>query len=97
MPSSFDQPVDRHHTNRLKWTRYAKDVLPLWVADMDFPAPEPARHALQTALNHGVFGYELPTKKLAQTVPARMERLYTGVAAPQSVRGPVARGGCDGR
>jgi len=81
----FDEVVDRRGTNSLKWTHYGKEVLPLWVADMDFPAPEPVRQVLRAAIDHGVFGYELPTKKLAETVAARMERLYDWRVSPEMV------------
>ena len=85
MLPSFDEVPERRGTNSLKWTRYGKDVLPLWVADMDFPAPEPARQALQAALDHGVFGYEMPSRKLAETVAARMERLYQWPVSPDMI------------
>lgn len=59
---NFDEIVDRHNTNSLKYDfaverGYPEDVLPLWVADMDFPAPRPVLDALHTAVEHGVFGY----------------------------------------
>jgi len=82
---SFDQVVDRRGTNSLKWSRYGDDVLPLWVADMDFPAPEPVRQALHAAVDHGIFGYQLPGAKLAETVAARMERLYGWQVSPEMV------------
>jgi len=85
MFSPFDQVVDRRGTNSLKWTRYDKDVLPLWVADMDFPAPEPVRQALRATIDHGVFGYELPSQKLAESVAARMKRLYGWQVSPDMV------------
>jgi cysteine-S-conjugate beta-lyase len=83
--SSFDQVIDRRETRSLKWTRYGRDVLPLWIADMDFPAPEPVRQALHAAVDHGVFGYELPTRKLGETVAARMETLYGWKISPEMV------------
>ena len=83
--SSFDQVIDRRETRSLKWTRYGREVLPLWVADMDFPAPEPVRQALHAAVDHGVFGYELPTLKLRETVAARMETLYGWKISPEMV------------
>jgi cystathionine beta-lyase len=85
MVSFFDQIVDRHQTNSLKWTHYGPDVLPLWVADMDFPAPEPVRDALRATIEHGIFGYELPTRKLTETVARRMERLYGWRVTPEMV------------
>ena len=58
----FDKAVDRRNTNSLKYDfaverGYPEDVLPLWVADMDFPAPSPVLDALQKAVSHGIFGY----------------------------------------
>lgn len=82
---SFDQVIDRRATRSLKWTRYGGDVLPLWVADMDFPAPEPVRQALHAAVDHGIFGYELPTLKLRETVAVRMETLYGWKISPEMV------------
>lgn len=57
MPENFDQIINRRSTESAKWRIYPEDVLPLWVADMDFPTPEPVRRALRTAVDHGVFGY----------------------------------------
>lgn len=85
MPYDFDRPVERRGTNSIKWKRYGPEVLPLWVADMDFPAPEPVQEALRRAVEHGVYGYELPSKELAATVAARMERLYGWQVSPAAV------------
>ena len=59
---SFDTVIDRKNTNSLKYDFAAErglpaDVLPLWVADMDFRAPEPVLDALHRAVDHGIFGY----------------------------------------
>jgi cystathionine beta-lyase len=56
------QAVDRHGTGSIKWDdtlrRLGSDaVLPLWVADMDFPAPQIVRDAMQKRLDHPVYGY----------------------------------------
>jgi cystathionine beta-lyase len=85
MLSPFDEVVDRRATNSLKWSRYAKDVLPLWVADMDFPAPEAVRQALHATVDHGVFGYELPSRNLLEAVAVRMERLHRWTISPEMV------------
>jgi cystathionine beta-lyase len=81
----FDRLIDRRTTGSIKWQRYPQEVLPLWVADMDFPAPAPVRAALQRCLDHGVFGYEAPSRRLAETVAARLERLYGWKVDPQAV------------
>lgn len=58
----FDQVIDRWNTNSLKYDFAVEHhrpagVLPLWVADMDFRAPEPVLEALRRAVDHGIFGY----------------------------------------
>jgi len=50
-------PDRRNSSNSIKWALYPKDVLPMWVADMDFPAPKPILSALRKAVEHGVLGY----------------------------------------
>lgn len=60
--SIFDEVTDRRNTNSLKYDFAAErgkpeGVLPLWVADMDFPAPQPVLDALHAAVSHGIFGY----------------------------------------
>jgi cysteine-S-conjugate beta-lyase len=78
-------PDRRRIINNNKWTYYPKDVLPMWVADMDFPAPKPILDALRKRLDHGVLGYEIPGKALQATVAARMEYLYKWKVKPESV------------
>ncbi len=85
MPYNFDQIIDRRSTNSIKWNAYPADVLPLWVADMDFAAPESITKALQKAVEHGIFGYEVPGKALLESVAARMKTLYHWDVAPESV------------
>lgn len=58
----FDKVVNRQGTNSLKYDfaverGYPADVLPLWVADMDFPTAQPVLDALHEAVSHGIFGY----------------------------------------
>jgi cysteine-S-conjugate beta-lyase len=57
MKYNFDTPPDRTNTESLKWQTYPPDVIPLWVADMDFPSPEPVVRALVERAQHGVYGY----------------------------------------
>ncbi|NJC96499.1 MAG: pyridoxal phosphate-dependent aminotransferase [Anaerolineae bacterium] len=76
MAYNFDEIIERRDTNSTKWTEYPPDVLPLWVADMDFRTPEPIRAALRAALDRGVLGYEFLQPRTQQVVAARMERLY---------------------
>jgi cystathionine beta-lyase len=54
----FATAPDRHGTGSEKWDRWpGRDVIPTWVADMDFPAPEVVLDAIRERVNHGVFGY----------------------------------------
>jgi cystathionine beta-lyase len=85
MAFDFDRIIDRNPTNSIKWKRYDAGVLPLWVADMDFAAPEPIQAALRCAVEHGIFGYEFPTKGLAEIVAARMDKLYGWKISPDAV------------
>jgi cysteine-S-conjugate beta-lyase len=78
-------PNRRNPNNHNKWNYYPRDVLPMWVADMDFPAPKPILKALHKAVDHGVLGYESPSKALKETVAARMDRLYDWKVKPEAV------------
>ena len=58
MAFDFAHPPERRGSDSVKWGRYAgRDVLPLWVADMDFAAPPAVLAALHRRVDHGVFGY----------------------------------------
>lgn len=78
-------PDRRNASNSIKWLYYPKDVLPMWVADMDFPAPKPILSALHKAVDHGVLGYEMPMNPLKETVAARMDMLYGWKVKPEMV------------
>ena len=85
MTYNFDKIVDRNNTGSLKWNWFDDDILPMWVADMDFQSPEPILRALHTHVEHGVFGYGLPQKKLSETICARMARLYDWQVTPEEI------------
>lgn len=85
MPFDFDTVIERGDTNCVKWRQYPQDVLPLWVADMDFSAPQPILKALQCTLEHGILGYEFPSRELRETVAARMQTLYGWQVSPDAV------------
>ena len=85
MTYNFDLVPSRRQTNSIKWTHYPEDTLPMWVADMDFPAPPPILDALHKAVEHGVLGYDIPTITLKETVAGRMEYLYGWHIDPKAV------------
>jgi cystathionine beta-lyase len=67
----FDRPIERRGTDSLKWGRYAsRDILPMWVADMDFASPLCVRRALQSCVDHGVYGYTTAPAAAAEAVAA---------------------------
>lgn len=72
----FDTPIDRRGTGSAKWTVFGDEVLPMWVADMDFTSPQPVIDALQKAVSHGVFGYMFPPQNLSATLVQRMADFY---------------------
>lgn len=84
--TDFNQvPNRRRSSNSIKWQYYPKDVLPMWVADMEFPAPKPILRVLHKAVDHGVLGYELPSNALKETVASRMDQLYGWKVKPEAV------------
>ncbi len=73
----FDTPIDRRNTASEKWDKYAgRDILPMWVADMDFRSPPAVIKALQERVEHGVFGYTAPPRELVETVVTMLQREY---------------------
>ena len=77
MTYDFDTPIDRRGTDSQKWQKYAgRDILPLWVADMDFRAPPEVISALHARVAHGVFGYARPTSSTVDTMVDAMHTRY---------------------
>jgi cystathionine beta-lyase len=72
----FKSFPDRRKTESVKWGVYGSDVLPLWVADMDFVSPQPVIDALKARVEHGIFGYPMVGDDLRQVVLERMSERY---------------------
>jgi cystathionine beta-lyase len=86
MPIDFDQPIDRRRSDSVKWRAFAEDVLPLWIADMDFASPEPVIRALHERIEHGVFGYGTSRQEeLREVIMARLQKLYGWKVAPEAI------------
>jgi cystathionine beta-lyase len=88
----FDRIIDRRHSDSLKWNYYDEDVIPMWVADMDFVSPQPVIDALKERIEHGVFGYPqgingLPSElsEFRQLIVERLARLYDWQIQPQDI------------
>ncbi|MCH6255411.1 PatB family C-S lyase [Puniceicoccaceae bacterium K14] len=75
--SIFDEVPQRYQTDSQKWQKYeGQDILPMWVADMDFKAPAPVLDALHERIDHGIFGYARPEKSTVDAVLEMLERNY---------------------
>jgi len=76
MEYDLDEIIERRNTDSVKWTLYPEDVIPLWVADMDFVSANPIVQALRSRMDHSVFGYNRPASALAELIVDRMEKMY---------------------
>jgi cystathionine beta-lyase len=76
MTYDFDRIVDRRSTESVKWRQYGDRVLPLWVADMDFPSPPAVLQALRARVDHGVFGYGLEPAGFFEVFADRLHKHY---------------------
>lgn len=89
---NFDEIIPRRESDSLKWNAYPEEVLPLWVADLDFVSPEPVLQALHERVSHGIFGYPAgisgsprELRDLRQVICERLERLYGWQVHPQEI------------
>lgn len=77
MTVDFDTVLSRAGTAAMKWERYAgTDVLPFWVADMDFAVADPIRHALAERIAHPIYGYTTATDSLVRAVTGHLASEY---------------------
>jgi cystathionine beta-lyase len=81
MPNHFDEKIDRNQTNSVKWDQRDTifghaELLPLWVADMDFAVPPAVAEALKTRALHPIYGYTYPPPEFYQAVLAWMEKRH---------------------
>ena len=81
----FDRVVDRRSTDSNKWRKFPADVLPLWVADMDFPSPPAVVQALRARVEQGFFGYLAERNDLPEVVAERVAKRYGWRISPEAV------------
>ena len=80
----FDELIDRKGTGSLKWEKYRrKDIIPMWVADMDFRAPSPILTALHNHIDHGVLGYPAPKDDLIEVICSMLKEKYSWAIDPK--------------
>ena len=77
MKYNFDEIINRTHTSSMKWEEYkGSDIIPMWVADMDFKAPPPVLDTLQQSIEHGILGYTLIPDGLNEIIIENLYALY---------------------
>ena len=81
----FDKVICRKNTASIKWKRYPEDVIPMWVADMDFAAPECVQRAIKEVTDHAVYGYSVPGKDLIAAVCKYLKKSYDWEVAASSI------------
>ena len=84
-PFDFDRIPARRDSDSNKWRKFPPDVLPLWVADMDFPSPPAVVAALRARVEHGFFGYLTERPELQDVVAERLAKRYGWRVAPEAV------------
>ena len=80
----FDTVLSRQGTSSMKWDRYdGTEVLPFWVADMDFAVAPPIRRALEARLAHPIYGYTVASDALVEAVTAHLASEYGWSVEPE--------------
>ncbi|HEY9076798.1 MAG TPA: MalY/PatB family protein [Anaerolineaceae bacterium] len=82
---NFDEVRPRRTTESYKWHAYPEDVLPLFVADMDFISPQPVVDALRERVDHGIFGYPKEMPEFRPVLLKWMEEQYGWKVDPDSI------------
>src|SRR5437773_4770974 len=85
MTFDFERVIDRRASDSNKWRKYPPDVLPLWVADMDFASPPAVVQALRDRVEHGFFGYLMEKPELHEVVAERVAKRYGWRVSPEAV------------
>lgn len=84
LAATFDAPLDRLSWSATKWEKYrGRDVLPLWIADMDFPVAPAIERAVMAHVQHGNYGYTSPPPDLAGDLVAHHAQHYGWQIEPE--------------
>lgn len=79
MDELFGPEINRSDSDSIKWKRYKnKDVLPMWVADMDFMVAPEILNAIKQRVDHGVLGYGSDSPELRQAIVQHCQIIITG-------------------
>lgn len=85
MPYDFDTIYDRSATGSYKWTKYPADVLPMWVADMDFRVAPVIEAAVRRRADTLIYGYTHPPMALREQIVADMAERYAWHIKPEDI------------
>ena len=90
MKYDFDRVYSRKNTGSAKWDAVkavfgSEDVIPMWVADMDFPAAKPIVEALKKRAEHPFYGYTHPGPSVTEAVTDRLKRKFNWIVDPEWV------------
>ncbi|MCP8617776.1 MalY/PatB family protein [Salirhabdus salicampi] len=86
----FLQPVKRNNTRSVKWDWTEKlfnykDVLPMWVADMDFPTADAVQEAIMNRAKHNVYGYTAADDQLTNTITYWLLKRHNWSVDPRTI------------
>lgn len=87
---NFNINIDRKNTHSMKWDGMKKlfgsdDLLPMWVADMDFRPPQEVIDALRERVDHGIFGYTVETSGIAEAICNWVRLRHSWDITPESL------------
>jgi len=85
MTFDFDTNVNRRESECAKWHVFGDEMLPMWVADMEFRSPQPVIDAILDRVNHGVFGYGLPPDGIKDVVIEWVNKRYGWDVSPEDL------------
>ena len=88
MKYDFDKIIDRENTACAKWDKRKdvfgkEDILPMWVADADWPTSPKVVKAIKERVDHGVFGYSFPDEEHEQAVVSWVKNRYDWEIKPE--------------
>ncbi|MFN3766933.1 MAG: MalY/PatB family protein [Ectopseudomonas guguanensis] len=85
MSFDFDTIHSRLGTGSTKWSRYPDDVLPMWIADMDFAAPPAVLHALRERIDQQILGYSVAGPQVRDAIVAELWDKYAWRVQPDEL------------
>lgn len=84
----LDEVICRKETHSVKWNEMqsifgVEEAIPLWIADMDFKAPEPVLRAVREVANHGILGYASPSPSFQESISQWMKKRHSWNVSPE--------------